>query len=216
MRLSHQEVAKIILGSFRLAFTQKDQGKLKDNPSFRSAYFVSCIGKKLQEHFENQKENTKVKVHYQFIDDIMVGKKIGGEWLFDICVTSTLKLIDKRHKDGKSVINTNLLFACESEYGTSLTEFATDFGKLVCSNANQFAFIQGLNQKKNGRKSFIESRKKIIETQLCNTIKDDFVLAFIPTPGSVEGKSYWDNGEEVLTWASVWLYSVSDRKFCKI
>ena len=211
MRLSNNDVANIVFESFVTAFKEKNQGELKDNNPFRSSYFVSLIGEKLENHFFDAKTN------YQNIQSIENNKKSSGEWLFDISVTSQLEIIDDRYIDGKSKINTNILFACESEFDTSLAAFTTDFGKLICSNANQYLFIQGLNQStEKGRKEFIESRKEIIKKQLRHIIRDDFVLAFIPTPGKVGDKSFWDTQEnEILDWACIYIYDVVKNEFQK-
>jgi len=209
MRLTNNEIAEIVLQSFRKAFQEKDQGKLVKNNPFRSSYFVSLIGEKLENHF------TDAKTHYQYVGNIEQSRKTSGEWLFDICVTSQIDIVDTRHKDGRSQISSNILFACESEFETSLAAFTTDFGKLICSNANQFLFIQGLNQSTGvGRNDFIESRKEIITSKLRHLIRDDFVLAFIPTPGKIGDQSFWDRYEmEVLGWASIWIYNATQNEF---
>lgn len=211
MKLPNLDTAKIVLNSFEETFNLKDEGTLADNNPHRSAYFVNLIGKKLQEHFKG------AKAHFQRLDLVDAKNKVGGEWLFDVCVTSQISIKDERPGGSTSAINTNLLFACESEFGTSLSDFTTDFGKLICSNANQYLYIQGLNQfTEKGREDFINSRKEIIQTQLFHLIKDDFVLAFIPTPGKIGKGSFWDTyEEEVLDWASIWIYSASENEFIK-
>ena len=159
MRLTNKEVGDMVFKSFKKAFEEKDKGALKGNNSFRSSYFVSLIGDRLKRHF------TRAKVHYQSISSIGEKQKTSGEWLFDICVTTQLKVSDNRKGCGTGMMNTNVLFACESEFETSLSAFVTDFGKLICSNANQYVFIQGLNQKtESGRNDFMESRKEIIKS----------------------------------------------------
>ena len=209
MRIPNSKVADIVFESFRKAFEKKDTPPFQHDNPHRSAYFVSEIGRQVEAYFKG------AKPHYMAVDSSADKKKMPGEWLFDICVTSQLEIIDERHKDGRSWINTNILFACESEFDTSLSSFATDFGKLICSNANQYLFIQGLNQStEQGRKDFINSRKSIIRTYLEHLIRDDFVLAFIPTPGIIKGQSYWDTNEkEVLSWASIWVYNASENDF---
>jgi hypothetical protein len=209
MRVPNKDVAKFVSCSFYEAFQKRNQVPYKDNNPLRSSYFVSLIGNKLETHFSDKNTST----HYLSVNSN--NKKEKGEWLFDICVTSTLDIVDNRHKDGISSINTNLLFACESELDTSLSAFTTDFGKLICSNSNQYLYVQGLNQStEKGRKDFIESRKEMIQTQLFNLIRNDFVLAFIPTPGKVGSGSFWDTHEkDVLNWASIWIYSASGNDF---
>jgi len=209
MRLTNYEIARIVYFAFKKAFEEKDNEYLMGNNPFRSSYFVSLIGDKLKEHY------TDAVTHYQAIDSIDKKKKRKGEWLFDICVTSQLMLVDHRHKDGIALIDTNILFACESEFSTGINDFATDFGKLICSNANQYLFIQGLNQStESGRNDFVSNRKEIIRNQLKDFIQDDFVIAFIPTPGKMGERSFWDTYEnEVFKWASIWMYDVSKNDF---
>lgn len=208
MRLNNNEIAKIIFTSFKETFENKDKGKLKESNPFRSSYFVSLVGKKIEESFRSAKSN------FQSIESIENTNKKGGEWLYDICFTRQIEVKDEKYK-GTAKINTNILLACESEFETSLSAFTTDFGKLICSNANQITFIQGLNQStKTGRIDFIESRKNIIKNQLHDMIRDDFVLAFIPTPGKYGEMSFWDKyADEVLEWASIWIYDKSDNDF---
>ncbi len=212
MKLSSKEVGKIVYDSFCETFEKKDTGELKESNPYRSAYFVGRIGDQLKEHFKPAKTN------YQSIESINNPKKLAGEWLFDICVTAQIEIEDRRKGCGSSKINTNILFACESEFETSITAFATDFGKLICSNANQFLFIQGLNQKTpEGRKDFIAARKNIIQTQLKHLIEDDFVLAFVPTPGKIGKQSFWDEYEsEVKGWIEIYNYEVSINDFTKL
>ncbi|MFK7936659.1 MAG: hypothetical protein AB8G22_24310 [Saprospiraceae bacterium] len=212
MRLTNKQVGKIVFNAFQQTFREKDNGNLRKNNSFRSAYFVSLIGKRLNEHFVDAKTN------YQAIDSINSSGKLSGEWLYDISVTTQLKIIDERKGCGFSAINTNVLFACESEFDTSLQSFTTDFGKLICSNANQYLFIQGLNQKTStGRRSFIDSRISIIKKTLEHLISDDFVLAFVPTPGKIGNFSFWDEHEnEVASWIEIYVYDASQNEFIQL
>lgn len=209
--IHHQEIANLVYEAFQEAFAKKDKGALKNNNTFRSSYFVSLIGAQLEKHFEKY-ESTKV--HYQAVQSIEASEKKSGEWLFDICVTR-YKTISKTIKKD---INTHLLFACESEFNTGLHAFATDFGKLICSNAKQYLFIQGLNQKTaTGRFNFIEARKKIIQEQLGDLIDVDFVLAFVPSPVKVDQTSFWDTaGAELLSWLSIWVYKACANKFVEV
>ena len=149
MRLINIDVAKMVYRSFQETFQLKDQGKLAGNNPHRSSYFVNLMGKKLQEHYKG------AKTHFQAIDSVDAENKVSGEWLFDICVTAQFQINDIRPGTLPTPINTNILFACESEFETSLSAFTTDFGKLICSNANQYLYIQGLKQTtETGRKDF--------------------------------------------------------------
>jgi hypothetical protein len=210
MKLTNIEIADFVYQSFLIAFNEKDTAKLKNDNPFRSSYFVSLIGEKLENHYSKS-----AKTNYQHINSLEERKKSTGEWLFDISVTSQMEIIDTRHSDGKSMINTNILLACESEFETSLSAFTTDFGKLICSGANQYMFIQGLNQSTEaGRKEFINFRKEIIQNQLRHLIRDDFLLAFIPTPGKIGNNSFWNTHEEnILDWAEFWIYNVAENIF---
>ena len=212
MRLPHKTLASIVYLSFKKAFEERNRALLKNDNPFRSAYFVNLIGKELAIYFKDAKTN------YQAVDSIFNKSKSSGEWLFDICVTTQAEIIDERKEGRKSKINTNILLACESEFETNINAFTTDFGKLICSNANQKLFIQGLNQKtKDGREDFIISRQEIVKTQLQHLISDDFVLAFIPTPGKIGNQSYWDENEkEVLSWSKIFVYDASKNDFEEI
>ena len=128
MRLTTIEIANIVFGAFKKAFEEKDKGQLEKSNRFRSAYFVSLIGDKLKTHFKG------ATTYYQSIASIETKNKKSGEWLFDVCVASQLSIRDDRKGKRKSApINTNILFACESEFDTSLDAFAADFGKLGLS-----------------------------------------------------------------------------------
>lgn len=209
MKVPTTEIANIVFHAFQTAFKHKYIGILKDDNSFRSSYFLHLIGIELEKnHFKGAKFN------YQRVPSIEKKERTSGEWLFDLCITTEKEIIDNRYKDGKAMINTNTLFACESEFSTGLKDFTTDFGKLLCSNANQYLFVQGLNQStQQGRIDFIDTRKKIITSQLEHLILDDFVLAFIPTPYKMGNSSFWDQHEDAIHWASIWIYSASQNKF---
>lgn len=211
MRPSNKEIAKIVLDTFIDTFSERNKGELKNNNPLRSSYFVSLIGERIHKTFF-----TNSKLNIQKVSSVNSKSKTSGEWIYDICITSQQEITDSRYK-GTSFVNTNILFACESEFETSIAAFATDFGKLLCSNANQILYIQGLSQStEQGRLDFIESRKKIVTTQLNNLIKDDFVLAFIPTPGKIRDGSFWDTHHNtVIAWAEIWIYDKSKNEFFK-
>ncbi|MFK7950263.1 MAG: hypothetical protein AB8G11_21925 [Saprospiraceae bacterium] len=205
--MTNKQVANIVLSSFEKAL-KDDNDKLKNNNSLRSSYFVSLIGDELKKDFKGK----DLKVNYQKVNKLTKEKE-SGEWLFDICVTTQLKL---NHRES-SKINTSILLACESEFSTDLSDFTKDFGKLICSNAKQLLFIQGLNQESSkGRENFIQKRQNLIISELSDYIKNDFVLAFIPTPGKVGNlRSFWNLGESILSYTSIWIYNAAIKKFIK-
>lgn len=205
MKISNSKLADIVLSSFEEAYKTRNDNKLKDNNPLRSSYFVSLIGNELEKHYQN------AKVHYQKVDKITKEKK-SGEWLFDICVTTQKKLNERE----SSTINTSILFACESEFSTLTSDFAKDFGKLICSNAKQILYINGLSQDTpEKRKAFIEKRKKLIKEELSAYIRNDFVLAFIPTPKKIKTKSFWDapDNQNVLSYVNIWIYNAVKKEF---
>ena len=208
MRPANEKIAQVIFNAFMYSFESRNFGRLENDNPARSAYFVSTIAKGIhQEFFKDSKLNV---VSLDGADT----KRQKGEWLFDFCITEECLITDKKY-GGNTYINTKILFAGESEFHTSIEGFGRDFGKLICSNVNQYCYIQGLNQKTaGGRKDFILSRKEIITNQLHNFIKDDFVLAFVPTPGVGEKKSFWDENEkEVINWIEIFIYDKSSNKF---
>jgi len=209
MHPENKEIAQIIFDSFKETFKFKDQGDLANNNPLRSSYFVSLIAEKLQtDFFSGSKKNVQA---VQNAENKL--KKEKGEWLYDICITAEISI--EGTYEGMADINTDILIAGESEFDTSISGFAQDFGKLICSTANQYFYIQGINQKsEDGRLKFIENRKSIITEQLSSLVKDDFVLAFIPTPGKVGEHSFWDEySNDIISWVSIWIYDKSKNNF---
>ena len=207
MRPTNNEIAKIIYDSFIDSFNKRNQGRLAENNPLRSAYFLSKVANCIHQNcFPNSKLNV------QSVADVDNGK-MKGEWLFDFCITELVGIVDKKYH-GKTEINIQILFAGESEFDSSISAFGHDFGKLICSNANQYCYIMGLNQKTDaGRKDYIESRLSVINDQLSKHVKDDFVLAFVPTPGKIGEKSYWDKDEDVINWIKIFMYDKSCNQF---
>lgn len=208
MRPGNEKIAQTIYNAFIYCFESRNLGKLANDNTFRSAYFVSTLAKGIhQEFFIDSKLNV-------LSIDNSEERRQKGEWLFDFCMTERCHITDKKY-GGNTDINTKILFAGESEFHTSIEGFGKDFGKLICSNANQYCYIQGLNQKTaEGRRDFILSRKEIITKQLHQFINDDFVLAFVPTPGIRETMSFWDENEkDVVSWIEIYIYDKSANTF---
>ena len=66
----------------------------------------------------------------------------------------------------------------------------------------------------NDRLKLIQNRKDIITNQLNALVKDDFVLAFIPTPAKIGKDSFWDtNSDEILDMVQIWIYDKSENDF---
>lgn len=210
MKPDNQRIAQIIYDALKLSFDKRNEGKLINNNPMRSAYFVSNVATNIHKTFFS-----KSKLNVQSLEDIDSNKQ-SGEWLFDFCITEQCPINDIRY-GGNAEINTKVLFAGESEFHTSIEGFGKDFGKLICSDANQYCYIQGLNQKtEEGRRDFIQSRKEIITKQINHFIQDDFVLAFVPTPGKGAELSFWDEHEnDVLGWTEIYIYDKSANDLIK-
>jgi hypothetical protein len=204
MKPNIEELRKIIVASFASSIKQKENMSTNFD---RSTRFVSILSKKIHSTwYSNNKLNLKS------IDEH--GKKFGGEWLYDMCITETRKIFDKRYKNSSAEINVKVLFAMECEFSTGLKDFADDFGKLLCSGADDYLFVQGLNQiTESERKKFIENRKDIIKTELSMNAKN-FFIAFVPTPGKRNDPvSLWNRDEVLTNWIEVYLYDKANSTY---
>lgn len=172
----------------------------------RSSRFVTVLSEKIHQYWFKDKKLNVQKIYSN-------GKKESGEWLYDMCITEQKEIKDIKYPGSKALINTKILFAMECEFSTSIKEFCQDFGKLLCSAADQLLFIQGLNQTTDeGRTDFIERRKRTIEKYFCNFGKD-FYLAFVSSPEKIRNNnSYWDFLKSTEEWIKVFYFN-KDGKF---
>ena len=192
--------------SFIDAYSKKDGVQFLNDNTLRSSYFLSELARSIHSDFFIES-----KLNVPIVEDESIHKK-SGEWLYDFCITSQIEIVDINYQS-KALVNTEVLFAAESEFSTSISDFAIDFSKLLCSKATQYCYVQGLNQKtEEGRKKFINGRQDIIRNQLNELIIDDFVLAFVPTPGKVDGNSFWEL-EGVKDWIRIFIYNKSANSF---
>ncbi|ACL06482.1 hypothetical protein Dalk_4805 [Desulfatibacillum aliphaticivorans] len=222
------ELLNIIRDGFEHAYRLKDNGKFAESPegkrgnnSRRSAKFVFEVGKRLYKHIDP--DENQFKLHVQKVEDD--GKKDPGEWLFDICITKSIKISDsyKNKNDenkNSAQMNTEILWIVESEYNTSIREFAADFGKLYCSYAQNLLYLHGLNQKtERGRNAFVKRRIKTIEEVWNNRSNDSqrLFIGFWPSPEIKDGKSLWDaenQDESLVDW--IRLFEWRGNSLCEI
>jgi hypothetical protein len=177
---------------------------------FRSAKFVSEVAYGLWDVFYSKiyDENHKLNMlHVQEVDDFGIKKK--GEWLFDICITDTREISENKYnKEATARINTNILWAVESESSTSILDFCADFGKLICSGANNCFYLHGLNQRNpDNRRAFVDRRLSTLRSQLSDLIKSEnnYYIGFWPSPKKIGGSSIWDQYtiDELDSWINV-------------
>jgi hypothetical protein len=190
-----------------------NDGFLKKNHThanyFRSAKFVYEVAQYLwvELYSESGKETLDKKLHVQYVDD--KGNKAPGEWLYDICITKTKEIIEYRgQKKASANINAKILWAIESESATSLAEFCADFGKLICSGAQNCLYLHGLDQTKTkGRKDFINRRLSTIkDNHLMHTnASTNFYIGFWPSPKKVRSRSIWDYKNHSLNTLLNWI-----------
>src|SRR3990172_8881405 len=106
-----------IINAFLRSYSVRGNGKFQSSNTMRSAKFVFEISQELLKFSE--KGN---KLMVQNVTD--QGEKSPGEWLFDICISDTSIISDKK---GSAKVNSFLNWACESEYHTGLKQFSVDF-----------------------------------------------------------------------------------------
>jgi hypothetical protein len=176
---------------------------------FRSAKFVYEVAKCLWDdlYLTSGKKLRGKKLHVQKVDD--QGNKSPGEWLYDICITKTKKVDEANgQKSSSAHINTEIIWAIESESSTSLSEFCDDFGKLICSGAQNCLYLHGLDQTtETGRNEFIKRRLETIQGSLLANINSgvNFYMGFWPSPKKVGGKSIWDYEKNRLEVLIEWI-----------
>jgi len=171
----------------------KETQKNDDN-KLRSAIFVAEIANLLYSKTVANQENDNYKYCNNFID-VKDGKRVSGEWLLDITITEQIEVTDREKKQSRALINSEIIWAVESEAATSLPAFAEDFGKLLCVQAKNYLFLNGLDQKKiKDQQAFIDRRLDTI-TDLLQKINfhpnDNFYVAFWPSPAQSGGSSLW-------------------------
>lgn len=198
------KLKKILNNGFHSALKFTDEGKFKDSNSLKSAKFVSIISESIFNEFYNNSGNNLnvIKVDGQ-------GNKDPGEWLLDACITQNTIGFKKK-----------IILAMESESDTSLKAFNDDFAKLIHIKAENYIYLNGLNQKTNlGNQKYINNRL-LYAQQLMNPEEfSTFFIAFWASPKKIRGfESIWSaiNDGELEHLKEVYLYEYSDGIFCKV
>lgn len=202
MKIEINQLKQIIDSSLNEVFDQRS----KYNNFKRSSRFLTVLSEKIHKKWFKDKILNLQKTDKK-------GITIPGEWLYDMCITERIEIQDEKYPATRGKINTNILFAIECEFSTSIREFAQDFGKLICSSANQILFIQGLNQEFDNREDFIIRRKKIVEKNF-NGFGKDLFLAFVPSPAKKAKKeSFWDSLDNPSEWIEIYFFDNKKGEF---
>ena len=99
------------------------------------------VGKLYKAEFFKTINNNYYMLNVQAVND--EGHKSNGEWLLDFCITQQQKL---ENGSKANYINDKIIWACESEAATGAKDFCDDFGKLLCVNAENYIYMNGLDQ----------------------------------------------------------------------
>ena len=154
----------------------------------KSSLFVSNLGKMLNEYCKGLFQTNYISVDSK-------GKKTSGEWMLDISVTKQVEVTEEFNgKVIKKLINTNLIWAVESETSTSTIDFCMDFGKLLCVNSENYLYLNGLNHSTPKKsEEYVEKRIDTVTKLLQDMeLTENLYYGFFPTPGKTAGNdSIW-------------------------
>jgi hypothetical protein len=192
----------------KLALEAAHAEKIHDEPTLRSARFVWKLGEGLKSQFCREAHSTLLTQRVLDGNGREDGRKKGtrirkepGEWLLDIAIVQKTEIEDHGSKS-VSNINTRMIWAVESESSTSLKDFADDFGKLLCVKADEYLYLNGLDQQPGkNQELFISRRIETIERGLNKKLREirnqpaNFYMAFWPSPSN--GKRGWDDGTPI-------------------
>ena len=175
--IDNKKLKSVLDKSFNNAILLSKTFPLASDNQFKSSLFVSEFGKGIfQTFYDNDDFNLKtIKVNNN-------GKKISGEWLLDICVTN----------ENNGFIE-NISLAAESESNVSLKAFQDDFAKVFHIKADNYIYLNGLNQlTTKGLKNYIIKRVAYTEKLLNNSTIEKFYLGFWTSPQKKGGyNSLW-------------------------
>ena len=192
-------IKKIIKESLEEAY----KADLNDN-KLKSAKFVECFGTKLFNEFyppdERLKKTSnnwviKKELKVQRVNEDGTGK-LPGEWLLDIVIAEYIE--DPEICISNVPFVKKILWAVESESDTSIKAMADDFGKLAVVNADNYVYLNGINQDSDHSvERYIDRRIRTVN-KILKTVDDHFkdkelYYAFWPSPGKTLGReSYWE------------------------
>jgi len=191
----------LLIESFKHAYDLKD--KIIENDCL-SSKFIFEFSNRIKEKFF--KEDT---LNIQNVDDN--GKRSPGEWLYDTCIVRRKEIYSLYKTEKRFFVNVEILLALESEFGTSIGEFAQDFGKIICAKSLKKIYINGLNQKYE-RKRYIEERVNLINKKFKEDI-NNLILVFFP---STKGNLWRKNGfDELKSWIEIYYKESTDKELTK-
>ncbi|RIH66179.1 hypothetical protein D1164_04515 [Mariniphaga sediminis] len=145
--------------------------------ALKSAKFVSTVGHSLFNEFY---KNTDYTLNVIPVDD--QGNKLPGEWLLDVAITQNVHGFRKK-----------IILAVESESSTSIKAFNDDFAKLVHIRADNYIYLNGLDQKtEKGKQDYTDRRLLYAKNLLSTGSYPSFYLGFWASPKKIKGyKSIW-------------------------
>ncbi|MCY6369483.1 hypothetical protein [Clostridium ganghwense] len=209
------DVKRIVKDSFEEAVKIKDYNeKFKNSNTYRSAKFVSALGERLKDFYV--KNDLYYHLNVQKVDDES-GRKTSGEWLLDVSLTKQKCIEDPAKKQSKAKINTEIIWAVESEYHTGLDKFAEDFGKLMCIKSQNYLYLNGVNQEEKNLQTYILRRLETV-SDLLRDREDfygkNFYYGFWVSPEIKNGKSIWDskNIKDLIKMTRVFKYVEKDKE----
>ncbi|MCK8818142.1 hypothetical protein MWH28_12320 [Natroniella sulfidigena] len=196
--MNNKEKGKLIKDLMVESLEDAYNAQLKKS-SLKSAKFVECFGNNLYREFcENELDSSEPKLAVQKVKDDGSGKQ-SGEWLLDIVIKKEFEIADPDKKQSKANLVKDVLWAIESESSTSIKEMAKDFGKLVVINAENYVYLNGVDQKTiENVNAYIKRRIETVE-DIMDKIGERFIgknlyYGFWPKPGSSNwSENYWDN-----------------------
>jgi len=138
--------------------------------SLKSSLFVSEFASTVYEEFFNYPANKRNVITVK-----ENGEKQPGEWLLDITITKNVGDFKER-----------ILLAVESESNTSIKSFHEDFAKLLHIKAENYIYLNGLDQKtKSGRDIYISKRNSYALRLMRNAGINSFYLGFWASPRKI-------------------------------
>ena len=145
--------------------------------SLKSAKFVSTVGDSIFNEFF---KNPDYYLNVITVND--QGNKLPGEWLLNITITQNIQKFRRK-----------IILAVESESSTSIKAFNDNFAKLVHIRADNYIYLNGLDQKtERGKQNYIACRLSYAQNLLSAESYPSFYLGFWASPKKIKGyKSIW-------------------------
>ena len=203
MKITREIIQSMIEDSFSCAWRKR--AKLGTN-SKRSSYFVTQLSSRL----------TELSGGCPLVQTTdSNGNKRPGEWLLDIAVVNHTPAATS-YKSRSSIIVSEIIWAVESEFSTSIHEFCKDFAKLLHVRAERYLYVAGVSQITRGsRENYIDAQIDLAR-HLVNhqKISRPFFVAFVPTPGkSGVNSSLWDRFDlaTLTSWIRAEILNEDDR-----